>query len=199
MDYSEESFKILIESYGGVASAKELASSGVTRLAIYQALLNGWIIKESHGNYVLAFDQPDEYKLIQNRSEKLIFSHATALFLQGMSDRVPHELDITVPQGDNVSRFKRDYPNTKFSYCKKELWDLGIIEVKTPSGYPVKVYDEERCICDLIKDKKSVDQQIFTQSLKGYFGKRCNPRKIIKYARALNVEAKVRMYMEVLQ
>lgn len=199
MDYSKESFKILIESYGGVASAKELASSGVTRLAMYQALLNGWIIKESHGNYVLAFDQPDEYKLIQNRSDKLIFSHATALFLLGVSDRVPHELDITVPQGDNVSRFKRDYSNTKFRYCKKELWDLGIIEVKTPSGYPVKVYDEERCICDLIKDKKSVDLQIFVQSLKGYFGKRCNPRKIIKYARALNVEAKVRMYMEVLQ
>ena len=49
---------------------------------------------------------------------------------------------------------------------------------KTPSGYPVKVYDEERCICDLIKDKKSVDLQFFSQ--------------------ALNVEAKVRMYMEVL-
>lgn len=199
MDYTEETFKVLIESYGGVASAKELAASGVTRLAIYNALLNGWINKESHGNYVTFSDQPDEYKLIQNRSGKLIFSHATALYLLGVSDRVPHELDIIVPQGDNISRFKRDYPNTKFRYCKKELWDLGIIEVKTPQGYFVRIYDEERCICDLIKDKKSIDLQIFTGALKAYFGHRCNPRKIIKYAKALNVEDKVRMYMEVLQ
>ena len=198
MDYSIESLKMIIDSNDGIVSAKQLADKGVSRIALYQALLSGSIKKESHGNYVLADNQPDEYRMIQNRSPKMIYSHGTALFLHGLSDRVPHELDITVPQGDNVSRIKKDYENTRFHYCKKDLWDLGITDAKTPQGYEVKIYDLERCICDLIRDKKSVDTQIYTQAMKEYFSGRCNPRKIVKYARQFNIESKVRTYMEVL-
>lgn len=165
---------------------------------IYDSLVKGIISKESHGNYVLADDKPDEFRIIQSRSDKLIFSHGTALFLHGMSDRVPHKLDITVPQGDNVSRIKKKYEHTKFHYCKKELWDLGIITIKTPQGYDVRAYDLERGICDLIRDKKDIDAQIYTQALKEYFSGKCDPRKIIKYARQFNLEPKVRTYMEVL-
>ncbi len=198
MDNSFESLKMIIESNDGIASAKQLADKGVSRLVLYQYLISGLIAKESHGNYVIADNQPDEYRTIQNRSPKMIYSHGTALFLHGLSDRVPHELDITVPQGDNVSRIKRDYENTRFHYCKKELWDLGIVDAVTPQGYEVKIYDLERCICDLIRDKKSVDTQIYTQAMKEYFSTKCNPRKIVKYARQFNIESKVRTYMEVL-
>ncbi len=198
MDNSFESLKMIIESNDGIASAKQLADKGVSRLVLYQYLISGLIAKESHGNYVIADNQPDEYRTIQNRSPKMIYSHGTALFLHGLSDRVPHELDITVPQGDNVSRIKKDYENTRFHYCKKELWDLGIVDAVTPQGYEVKIYDLERCICDLIRDKKSVDTQIYTQAMKEYFSTKCNPRKIVKYARQFNIESKVRTYMEVL-
>jgi predicted transcriptional regulator of viral defense system len=198
MEYSIESLKMIIESNDGIASAKQLTDKGVSRLALYQGLISGMIVKESHGKYVIADNQPDEYRTIQNRSPKMIYSHGTALFLHGLSDRVPHELDITVPQGDNVSRIKRDYENTRFHYCKKELWDLGIVDAVTPQGYEVKIYDLERCICDLIRDKKSVDLQIYTQAMKEYFSGKCNPRKIVKYARQFNIESKVRTYMEVL-
>ena len=198
MENFNESLKMIIESYDGIASAKQLAEKGVTRLIIYQALINGLITKESHGNYVLSENQPDEYRMIQNRSPKMIYSHGTALFLLGLSDRVPHELDITVPQGDNVSRIKKDYENTRFHYCKKNLWDLGITDAITPQGNEVKIYDMERCICDLIRNKKSVDNQIYTQAMKEYFSSKCNPRKIVKYARQFNIESKVRTYMEVL-
>ena len=175
-----------------------MAERGETILALYQALINGEIAKESHGNYMIMDKQPDEYYMIQNRSPKMIFSHGTALFLHGLSDRVPHELDITVPQGDNVSRIKRDYENTRFHYCQKEIWDMGITDAVTPQGYKVQIYDIERCICDLIRDKKTVDIQIYKQAMREYFGSKCNPRKIVKYARKFNVEDKVRTYMEVL-
>lgn len=198
MDYYIDYLKLLIEQKGGIVSAQDIQSAGIDRAVIYDSLVKGIILKESHGNYMLATEQPDEFRIIQNRSDKLIFSHGTALYLHGMSDRVPHKLDITVPQGDNVSRIKKNYEQTKFHYCKKELWDLGIVTVKTPQGYEVKAYDLERCICDLIKDKKSMDAQIYTQALKGYFGGKFNPRKIIKYARQFNIESKVRTYMEVL-
>lgn len=198
MDYYIDQLKLLIEQNGGIISAGEIQKAGIERVLLYDCLEKGIILKESHGNYVLADEQPDEFRVIQSRSDKLIFSHGTALFLHGVSDRVPHDLDITVPQGDNVSRIKKSYEHTKFHYCKKELWDLGIVTLKTPQGYEVKAYDLERCICDLIRDKKNIDVQVYAQALKEYFCGRCNPRKIIKYARKFNLEQKVRTYMEVL-
>ena len=199
MDYNYDDLKILIESNGGVVSAADLQHAGIERIGLYALLANEILKKESHGNYVLAENEPDEYKIIQNRSEKLIYSHGTALFLHGMSDRVPHTLDITVPQGDNISRIKKTYQNTRFHYCKKELWNLGIMNVNTPMGYSVRVYDPERCICDMIRDKDNVDKQIYIQAIQEYFKGKCNPRKIIKYAKEFNIESKVRNYMEVLQ
>ena len=199
MDYSYDSLRVLIEANGGVISSAGLQQAGIDRVKLYYLLGQEILRKESHGNYVLAENEPDEYKIIQNRSEKLIYSHGTALFLHGMSDRVPHTLDITVPQGDNISRIKRSYQNTRFHYCKKDLWNLGIMNVSTPMGYTVRVYDPERCICDMIKDKENVDKQIYIQALQEYFKSKCNPRKIIKYAKEFNIESKVRNYMEVLQ
>lgn len=198
MDYYVDQLRILIEQNGGIVSAGEIRKAGIDRVLLYDSLEKGIILKESHGNYVLSDEQPDEFRVIQSRSDKLIFSHGTALFLHGMSDRVPHNLDITVPQGDNVSRIKKSYEHTKFHYCKKELWDLGIVTLKSPQGYDVKAYDLERCICDLIRDKKRIDAQVYTQALKEYFSGMCNPRKLVKYARRFNLEQKVRTYMEVL-
>lgn len=74
---------------------------------------------------------------------------------------------------------------------------MGITTLKTPQGYEVRAYDLERCICDLIRDKKNIDTQIYTQAMKEYFGNMCNPRKIVKYARSFKVEQKIRTYMEV--
>ena len=188
----------LIELNGGIVSPAVLMDAGIDRSFLNVCVNSGIIVKESHGNYMLASEQPDEFRIIQSRSDKLIYSHGTALYLHGISDRVPHVLDITVPQGDNVSRIKKTYEQVKFHYCKKELWDVGITTVLTPQGYQVKAYDKERCICDLIRDKRDVDVQIYTQALKEYFSGEYNARKLIKYARQFNIEAKVRSYMEVL-
>ncbi len=198
MDYYIDGLRMLIEKSGGIVSAGDIQKAGIDRMLLYDSIEKGIVIKESHGNYMLADEQPDEFRVIQSRSDKLIFSHGTALFLHGISDRVPHNLDLTVPQGDNVSRIKKHYENTRFHYCKKELWDLGIVTLTSPQGYNVKAYDLERCICDLIRDKKSIDTQVFTQAMKEYFGGLCNPRKIIQYSRAFHLEQKIRTYMEVL-
>ena len=132
---------------------------------------------------------------ITNRIDSALSSDSS---YGGMSDRVPHNIDVTVPQGYNVSRIKKDYPSIHFHYVKKELWELGIIETKSPMGAVVKVYDKERCICDLIRDKKNMDMQLYTQAVKEYFKSGSNTRKILKYGKQFGVEEKLRTYMEVL-
>lgn len=190
--------KDIAETSDGIITTKQVEDSGLSRTILKSYVDEGLLVKESQGIYSLSDTIADEYKLIQIRSEKAIFSYGTALYLLGMSDRVPHNIDVTVPQGYNVSRIKKDYPSIHFHYVKKELWELGITSIKSPVGATVRVYNKERCICDLIRDKKDMDMQLYTQAVKEYFKTGSNTRKILKYGKQFGVEEKIRTYMEVL-
>ncbi len=199
MDLWIDTVKSVIEENDGIASAEKLQKAGVSRLMLYAGLTSGLLKRESHGNYSLAEREPDIYRVIQSRSDKVIFSHLTALYLQGVIEQDSDDIDVTVPQGDNVSKMKRDFENLRFHYCKKENWDLGLTQIATPGGYTVRAYDAERCICDLIRDKKNVESGGFYLAVREYFKRYCDAEKIIRYSEKMKVEDKVRTYMEILQ
>jgi hypothetical protein len=115
-----------------------------------------------------------------------------------MTDRVPHVLDVTVAQGTNVARVRRDNPDVRFHYVAVELLELGRTETHSPQGGTVVLYDRERCICDLVRARNKTDMQLYAQALRLYFSQKPNARKLLKYAKRLGIEDKVRTYMEVL-
>ncbi len=182
-----------------VVSAKYLEENGFERYDIDKYLQNGILEKVGYGMYCLKSNSPDEYAIIQSRSEKIIYSHSTAMFLLGISDRIPNTLEITIPQGYNVSKIKRDYPNTNFYYTQADIWGIGITQVTTPQGFEVTTYDKERSILDIIKHKNKIDAQIYTQAIKQYFSTQKNFRKLLKYSKLMKMEDKVRVYIELFQ
>ena len=89
--------------------------------------------------------------------------------------------------------------NVILNFVKREILDLGAIEMESPFGIKIKVYDVERTICDIIKNKNKIDAEIFSNALKDYAkSKSKNLSKLAKYARKMNIEKKVSKYMEVL-
>lgn len=182
----------------GLITTKEIESLGVGRYNIKDFVNEGFLVRESKGIYSVSKEMPDEYAALQKRSQKAIYSYGTALFFHGLSDRVPRTIDVTMPQGYNASRLKKANPNLRIHYVKPEMLGLGIEEIKTPQGSTVKAYNRERCICDLIKNQKRVDKQVFTGAVKMYFSNPYNAREIIKMAKIIGVENEVRKYMEVL-
>ena len=70
MDYYIDKLKLLIEQNGGIVSASVIQEAGINRALLYDSLEKGIILKESHGNYILADEQPDEFRVIQSRSDK---------------------------------------------------------------------------------------------------------------------------------
>lgn len=198
IDKNLEKIKKIADSSDGIFKTEQLERVGLYRRILKPYVDQGILIKESKGIYTFSDNLIDDYKVIQTRSKKVVFSYGTALYLLGMSDRVPHVIDVTVPQGYNVSRIKKDFPQIRFHYVKRELWDLGIVSAKAPMGSKVYIYDKERCICDLIRDKNQVDMQLYTQAIKEYFRIDNNVRKIIKYGKIFGIESKIRTYIEVL-
>lgn len=65
---------------------------------------------------------------------------------------------------------------------------MGVIEIKTPLGSQVKCYNMERCICDIVSERKSVDKQTFTDAIIGYFKSRDkNIRNLILKGKIRNI------------
>lgn len=151
----------------------------------------------SRGYYELVDYNVDEYYKIISTSEKAVFSMNTALYLHNLSDRTPLVFDITVPYYYGGSLRKNKKVNLYF--VKSSILNLGKIEVISPFGMKIKVYDKERTICDIVKNKKNMDMEIFSKAIKNYIrsdDKKLN--KLMKYAKELKIENKIREYMEVI-
>ncbi|MBO5323981.1 MAG: type IV toxin-antitoxin system AbiEi family antitoxin domain-containing protein [Oscillospiraceae bacterium] len=198
MDQIWMNIQTVAKKNNGYIRTSQVEDLGISRPMIKKYLDMGLLEQVCKGLYALAEEIADEYALIQARSSKAVFSYGTALYLWGLSDRTPHFYDITLPRGTNSTKLKRDNPNLRCHYVQQEIYEMGITETQSPQGAVVKLYDRERCICDLIRYKDQVDMQLYSQAIKDYFKSKPNPRKLLKYGKVFGIDDKIRMYMEVL-
>lgn len=198
MDTKYQVIKKIADESNGLVTTKQIENHGLNRTVIRNYVEKNLLIREAQGVYSIASDIADEYKLVQIKSNKMIFSYGTSLYLHEMSDRIPDILDVTVPQGFNVSRIKRVHQNLRFHYVKPLIWELGAVDLKSPMGAEVKVYDKERTICDIIVKKKYMDVQTYTQAIKEYFRQSPDLPKLLKYAKILGTYDRIMDYIEVL-
>lgn len=183
----------------GYLYTKDVTKAGIRREYLKKYLDRGSLIRESRGIYSFADSMSDEFALLQSRCKKGIFSYGTALCFHGLSDRFPQMISMTVPKNYNVFYLKEELLHVEFHRIKPSLWDIGIIEINSPQGGKIKIYNKERCICDIIRNRKRTDPQIFTQALKGYFASKDRDNiQLIEYAKKFHIENKVQEYMEIL-
>ncbi|MGM9582731.1 MAG: hypothetical protein ACI3WU_03290, partial [Phascolarctobacterium sp.] len=123
--------------------------------------------KVAHGLYLFSSAWPDELFILQQRNTKIIFSHETALYLHGLTERESISPVVTVRKGYNAKHLRTQ--GVIVHTVRPELYDMGITRVKTYTGCEVVCYDKERCVCDIIKNRNKMDIQVFQYAIKGYF------------------------------
>ncbi len=196
MDFYDKILKI-VKKNNGYVTTKEVVKNGINKTFLTNLVKNGTLVRISRGYYGLPNYIEDEYYKIASKSKNARFSMATALYLHNLSDRTPLVYNITLPFG--YSGVLQKEKNVILNFVKRELLDLGVIEMESPFGMKIKVYDVERTICDIIKNKNKTDAEIFSKALKDYAkSKNKNLSKLTKYAKVMNIEKKVSEYMEVL-
>lgn len=190
--------KILNLFNNGFLRNKDLVDNNIPSVYLTRLVNNNVIERVSRGLYVRTNSLPDDLVILQNKSKNAIYSNMTALYLYGFSDRLPIKYDITVNSGYNGSLQEVD--NVNLFYTKKELLNLGEIVYRLDSGNLIKVYDLERTICDVIKNKNRLDQELVNKALRKYFySKEKNTLKLYEYAKKMKIYKKVRSVFEVLK
>ncbi len=149
------------------------------------------------GVYVASDSIEDEMYSMQKKYPKLIYSHESALYMHGLSDRTPFEYSASVPSGYKVVGSVAE--RFKIYYIKKELHELGVEIVKSSHGNPIRIYNVERTICDVIRSRNRIDVQIINEALKQFVKlKSADLSILMDYAKKLKIDNVLKMYLEVL-
>lgn len=188
--------KILNLFKNGYLTTKDVNDNNIPRFYLTKLIKEGKIERVSRGVYIKKNELVDEFVILQSKSKNAIYSNTTALYLHGFSNRIPIKYDITINSGYNGSLQKED--NVNLFYTKRELLELGVINYKLDSGNIIRVYDLDKTICDIIKNKKKIDAEIFNKAIREYFySKKKNTLKLYEYAKRMNIYNKVRDAFEV--
>ena len=149
------------------------------------------------GVYVIPTVLNDEMYSLQTRLRRGIFSHETALFIHDLTDRTPIKFSMTFPLGYNTTSLQKE--NVTYVRVKKDRFDIGVVWAKSPGGNPIRVYNAERTLCDLLRGRSSTDIQVLTDALRRYtrLKKRDIPL-LSEYAKIFHVEKKLQLYLDVL-
>lgn len=188
----------ILKKNNGVITTSEVTASGISRGSLKHLVDTGVLERASRGVYQLADVWDDEMYHLQVRYKKGIFSGETALYLHDLTDRTPSRFQMTFPNGYNLTNVKKE--NIRCNRVIKKLYDMGVVEIKTPAGNIVRTYNMERTLCDILRTQSNTDIQIVSDAFKRYA--RRNDKNIpllSKYAKELRVETKLRSYLEVLQ
>lgn len=189
--------KHIAKNNGGIIDNKTASAHGISRATLSKLCLDNKIQRIVRGQYIFNDDIQDELLSISMRSNLFVFSHETALFLHGISDRTPFVHTITVPSGNIPSKAIQE--ECKIYYIKPALFELGKTKLTTPFGNTVAGYDLERTVCDIVRSRNKLGSETFLSALKLYA---VNPKKDLnklnEYATEMKIAGVVRRYMEVL-
>ncbi|MCL2045949.1 MAG: type IV toxin-antitoxin system AbiEi family antitoxin domain-containing protein [Oscillospiraceae bacterium] len=192
----EAIFSMLGENNGIITTA-QVTAAGIQRRMLSELVATNRLYRVGRGIYALPEVWEDEMYFLQYQFTKGVYSNETALYLHGLSDRTPISYTLTFPHGYNASGLKKH--NAKAKFVTPEIYDLGIIELNSSAGNPIRVYDIERTLCDIVKGNNSCDIQLVNQAMKAYtVSKEKDMAKLIGFAERLRVKPKILRYMEVL-
>jgi len=186
-----------IKRNNNIITTSQVIELGFSKTLLTKYVKEGLLERQRQGVYILPDSVHDDLYTLMLRSEKIVFSHDTALFLNGLSDRTPFEHSVTIPSNAVLSPVLQEECNCY--YVKPELFQMGLTVRKTTFGNEVRCYDIERTICDLLRSRNRIDEETVISAMKNYAtfnGKNLN--HLAAYAEKLRVNKILKQYMEVL-
>lgn len=183
----------LMKKNNGYITSKELDMFNIHRMYLSIMQEKGIIEKVSPGIYIDSNKIEDNYYVFSLSMPNVIISHMTALYFHGLSIKAPNDVyDITVKRSYNSNHLRKH----NVFYVDNDIYELGLTKVETPMGNKVKVYDIERCICDIIRSKNRMDSEHVKHSVREYVKRKDKDLvKLSLYAEKLGVKEVVMGYL----
>lgn len=194
MNYRKQ-IEIHLKRSGGIITSAYCRENNIPTVYLSRLAKEGKLFRVQKGIYITKDGDYDEYYFFQYQYRKAIFSYETALFLLGVTDKIPWRIDVTVYNG---YKFNEKQDTLNINYVKKSIYNLGIIQKKTMFGNTVNVYSYERILCDFISNKEKMEGEVYVKLIRSYSKyKDKDIHSLYEIARKMGIEDKVKEVMEV--
>ena len=171
---------------------------GISKYEFYKYVHENGLKPIRRGVYSNESIWVDELYILHQRCSVAVFSHDEAFYYYGLSDREPMIHTFTVYSGYNAHRLKAS-GRCKVYTVKRELLDIGKTMVKDNDGNIIPMYDMERTICDLFRNRNDIEIQDFNSVLKTYLSKKDkNLNSLMEYAKLFRIDNVIRRYLNIL-
>ena len=183
----------LMKKNNGYITSKELDMFDIHRMYLSIMQEKRLIEKVASGIYIDINKIEDNYYVFGLSMSNVIYSHMTALYFHGLSIKAPNDVyDITVKRSYNSVHLRKH----NVFYVDNDIYEIGLTEIETPMSNKVKVYDIERCICDIIRSKNRMDLELIKHSVKEYIKRKDKDLvKLSSYAEKLGIKDVVMDYV----
>lgn len=180
-----------------LVTTSQVLELGFSKQTLNKYVKAGLLERIRQGVYIVPDAVHDDMYTLMLRSESIIFSHESALFLHGLSNRTPFMHAITMPSNKAVPGSIKD--ECICFYVKPTWHKIGLTEKTTTFGNVVRCYDVERTICDFLRTRNRCDEETVISAVKNYaaYDKK-NLNRLSVYAENFKVANELRRYLEVL-
>ena len=196
MNINEKIYEKIIKNNNMITTSQVL-SLGFSKQILTIYVKEQTMEPSRHPNYILPKRKHDDMYTMMLRSDQIVFSHDSAFFLNGLSERTPFIHTVTIPSNTAL-------PNSLKGECicfyvKSNLHDIGIIEKRTTLGNSVKCYNVERTICDFIRCRSRCDEETVISAIKKYAAYDNKDLNLLSvYAEQFKITKELKKYLEVL-
>ena len=186
----------MIETGDGSISRKDAIANGVPPASFARYVSSNNLVRISQGVYAKDGAIDDLFQL-KRRYPKIVYSGMTALYLLGLTDRIPDSIEFTIPKGCRV-RKESIAPNVICHIENNvELFDLGNVSAETMFGNSVACFSKEKMVVEMIRKRDDYDSELFLKAVKTFLkGKDKDMELLFKYARMRKMEEKVYRILE---
>jgi predicted transcriptional regulator of viral defense system len=164
-------------------------AEGISPRDLYAARDAGDITELSRGVFRQADAPPaslPDLLAVAYRSPRAIVCLLSAAAVHDLTDEIPQAVQIAVPRSSHPPRIA--FPPTAVFRFDPSTFDLGLTHVEAAPHEPVRIYDSERTVADLMRLRHRVGEPTALIALNRYLRRRdARPAELLRVAAALRV------------
>lgn len=194
-----EFFKNLAKLGNGCISRKDTIANGIPPVAFTRYVKSKNLVKVGPGVYANKDAIIDELFQLQKRYPKIVYSGISALYLLGLTDRIPDSIEFTIPKDYRIRKEKLNSNVICHIENKIDFFQKGNTTVKTMFNNNVCCFSKEKMIIEMIRKRDEYDSELFLKAVKTFLRKNDNDMDFLfEYAKLRNIEEKVYQILEIM-
>jgi predicted transcriptional regulator of viral defense system len=190
----------IFKQNNGYAYTHDITSVGIHNIYLSNLLQEGKIERIKWGLYRWAGIESGANSTLVDVALSIpngVICLQYALAYHNLTTSKPWEISVALSKKSRVRKLP-EYPPIKIYYFAPQIFNVGIEKIPI-NAHEVKIYNREKTICDCMRYRKQIGQDIIKEMMVSYLkGHNRNLDLLLKYAKICSVTKEIQTYLEVL-